>query len=254
MPVVIAGMLFLTSVGIALRMALAASGGRLVYALDDAYIHMAMAKNFAEHGVWGCTPFHFSTSSSSPLWTLLLAMAYAAFGVHDVVPVVLNVVLVILMLWLTDRYMARWSLPTLLRVVTLVALVIVTNAVGLVLMGMEHILHLLLTIAFAAAAADALTANPATREARRLGMLCVMAALVSLSRYEGAFLVGVVGVGFVVRRQPIGGILILVAAALPVVAYGLIAMANGSLFLPNSLLLKAGGASASPLAVQGGWS
>src|SRR5207244_12543416 len=27
--------------------------GKITYAVDDAYIHMAIAKNFARHGVWG---------------------------------------------------------------------------------------------------------------------------------------------------------------------------------------------------------
>ena len=248
-PLSVAALLFLTSVGIALRLALDATGGQLVYALDDAYIHMAMAKNFAEHGVWGCTPFHFSSSSSSPLWTWLLAAAYATVGVHDAVPLVLNIVLGIAMLMLTDRYLTRWSLPAVVRAVTLIGVVIVTNAVGMVLMGMEHILHLLLTIWFAAAAAGALTGTAAAAGETRTGMLCALAALLSLSRYEGVFLVGVVCLAFFVRRQYVRGASIAVAAAMPVIAYGVFALANGGLFLPNSLLLKAGGASASPLAV-----
>jgi hypothetical protein len=43
--------------------------GHVSYTLDDAYIHMAMAKHVAQDGVFGITPYEFSASSSSPLWT-----------------------------------------------------------------------------------------------------------------------------------------------------------------------------------------
>src|SRR4051794_39850568 len=64
--------------------------GHLVYALDDAYIHMAIAKNLALHGVWGVQAGTFSASSSSPLWTLLLAGWFRAAGVSDAAPLLMN--------------------------------------------------------------------------------------------------------------------------------------------------------------------
>src|SRR6185436_17091297 len=67
--------------------------GHLVYALDDAYIHMAIAKNLALHGVWGVQAGTFSSSSSSPLWTLLLSGWFRAAGVSDAAPLVLNTLL-----------------------------------------------------------------------------------------------------------------------------------------------------------------
>ncbi|MFX1392811.1 MAG: hypothetical protein ACFFAH_04470, partial [Promethearchaeota archaeon] len=43
--------------------------GNLVYSLDDAYIHMAIAKHFSQKGVWGITDKEFSSTSSSILYT-----------------------------------------------------------------------------------------------------------------------------------------------------------------------------------------
>src|SRR5215203_1425601 len=64
--------------------------GYLTYALDDAYIHMAIAKNVALHGVWGVQADTFSAASSSPLWTGMLALSFKLAGVKDVVPLALN--------------------------------------------------------------------------------------------------------------------------------------------------------------------
>src|SRR5512134_3813371 len=85
-PLLLPLALFVVSLGMALRTALRLTDGRLIYALDDAYIHMAVARTLASHGIWGCTPFHFSSSSSSLLWTFGLGAAYGAVGVNDWIP------------------------------------------------------------------------------------------------------------------------------------------------------------------------
>ena len=64
---------------------------RIVYALDDPYIHMAIARHVVEDAVYGVTPYQFSSASSSPLYTLLLAAANYVFGVREVLPLVVNV-------------------------------------------------------------------------------------------------------------------------------------------------------------------
>ena len=68
-----------------------ACDGRLISWLDDAYIHMAMARTLTEHSVYGLTPREFASASSSPLWVLALSMAYAVFGVDEIVAFALNI-------------------------------------------------------------------------------------------------------------------------------------------------------------------
>ena len=213
---------FLASLAAALRVALRSTDGRLIYALDDAYIHMAVAKTLATHGIWGCTPFHFSSSSSSLLWTFVLGVAYRAFGVRDWIPLVLNVAFAIGTLLVADVAMARFGAPAVLRASALLGIVIAFPLAGMVLMGMEHILHLLLTIGFAAAAVLALTKTSVDEsehlKRRRTLALCVLGALLGASRYEGFFLIGLVCLAFLARRQLTRAVSVGVASLLPVAA------------------------------------
>jgi len=60
-PLLICLTLFWTIVAVLLIASLRRTSGHLVYALDDPYIHMAMAKNFSQHGVWGVTRYGFTS-------------------------------------------------------------------------------------------------------------------------------------------------------------------------------------------------
>ena len=246
-PLLLPLTVFSVSLAAALHAAMKWTDGHIIYSVDDAYIHMAVAKNFANHGLWGCTPFHFSSSSSSLLWTFVLGIAYRSSGLHDVTPLVFNIALVVVALAVADRYLTRFAAPAILRAAALLGLVVAFPMTGMVLMGMEHILHLLLTIWFAAAAVEALTSrpeDPRSRRRRTIG-LCILAALLGASRYEGFFLIGLACLGFFARRQLLRGVSIGTAALLPVVAFGAISVANGAFFLPNSLMLRAAGPSVS---------
>ncbi len=68
-----------------------ACDGVWTYALDDAYIHLAIAHNLGWHGVWGVSNTSFASSSSSPLWTVLLAGVLRLWN-SDLAPLVLNCV------------------------------------------------------------------------------------------------------------------------------------------------------------------
>src|SRR5262249_7207596 len=103
--------LFVGIVATAFAASLRHTNGHIVYALDDPYIHMAMARNFALHGVWGVTSSHFTSSSSSLLWTAGVAALFRVFGIHESIPLLLNVALGISLLWLIVRCLTRSSTP-----------------------------------------------------------------------------------------------------------------------------------------------
>jgi hypothetical protein len=170
------------------------TGGHLIYALDDPYIHMAMARNVALHGVWGVTASHFTSSSSSLLWTAGVAALFRAFGVHESIPLLLNVGFGILLLWLMVRYLAestvRFSNAYLFMAATGIALVAPLPA--LVFAGQEHILHALMNLAFVACGASWLAQPGRAMPANAARTLCAVATLLPLIRFESLFVIALV--------------------------------------------------------------
>jgi hypothetical protein len=212
--------------------------GTFVYVLDDPYIHMAMAKHFASGGVWGVTPYAFSSSSSSLLWTLVLAGVYGAFGVRELAPLLLNAVAASLLLVTLELLLRRLRVPSLPRAGALVAVVFFAPLPALVFTGLEHVTHALLSLLFVYAAAEMVSAPDAPSGRQAFGWTLVLAPLVTLARFEGLFVVFVACVLLLGRRRFAAAVALGGAALAPVVVYGAVSVANGGFWLPNSVLLK----------------
>lgn len=210
--------------------------GHLIYCFDDAYIHMSMAKNFALHGVWGVTRDGFTSSSSSPLWTLLLAATYRIFGIGEIAPLVLNLLAGLLALGAGYFLLASVTHRSWLMLAGLLLLVLIVPLPSLALTGMEHSLHVALTIFFLALSASCLSKE--RPDAVQRAMLLLLAPILAATRYEGLFLIAVICLLFLARGR-LGLALSLGAiAALPMLIYGALSIRQGWFFLPNSLLLK----------------
>ena len=119
-----------------------ATGGQLIYPLDDTYINMAMAKNFSEHGVWGITRYAFSSSTSSPLYTALLADRILHSGQKRTAALVLNVFFGTILIAYLNRLLRQDGTPSIVFPL-LLAISFVTSIPALNLIGMEHLLHAL---------------------------------------------------------------------------------------------------------------
>ncbi len=242
-PCFVALIMLWGSVGIVAAIAGSHNQGHLTYAVDDAYIHMAISKNFSQHGVWGVTPYAFTSASSSLLWEILLAAVFFVTGPNDLVPLALNVLFSTLAVVLSYAILWRAQIPAIFTACALVALTFLTSLPALVFTGMEHNLQLVLLIVFIYVAALTLALPrdaPITR--RRLLALCGLALLATGVRYESmAVILIVCGLLLVRRGFRRGGpyaLLVAAAASLPIVVYGLISVANGWYFLPNSVWIK----------------
>ncbi|MBI4320713.1 MAG: hypothetical protein HY675_19655 [Chloroflexi bacterium] len=227
---------FLLVIASLLALIVGQNDGKVVYALDDAYIHMAMAKNFVQNGVWGVTSYGFTSTSSSPLWTLLIAVTYTLAGVNEASPLVLNVVFALSVVAAVYFFAKRRTSNELVTSALLVAVIYVTPLPALIFSGMEHTLHVLLSLLFATLAAKTVTSGEYSAVGR--AALLVLAMLLVATRYEGLFLVVVVGAILLFQRRLKLSLLLGLAAIAPVVLYGAISLSQGWYLLPNSLLLK----------------
>lgn len=215
--------------------------GNLIYALDDAYIHMAIAKNLAFHGVWGVTQYAFTSSASSLIWPLLVALAFKLFGQSESVPLILNMICATGLLCVVHFLWRKNSVPAGTALGGLLALTFLMPVLPVMFTGLEHIFHTVVTIIAISAAARVLAEKQEPAQHRKTPLMPVLLTLplVTIARYEGLFLVLVVAVMLHIRRSMTSAVGAIASGALPVVVYGLISRSQGWSFLPNSVLLKA---------------
>jgi hypothetical protein len=238
-PILVATFLLWGTIAALLFQSLRLNQGHLVYALDDAYIHMAIAKNFARHSVWGVTPYQFTSSSSSPLWTLLLSAVYFAFGVNHVAPLVLNILLATLLVVVMGYFLESFAsaLPRLYVLAIVLAVLFFAPIPSLILVGLEHVLQTVVTLAFVCYA-SLVVAGQAVNSRHSGVTLVLLGLLASTARYEGLFAVGVVALFLCVRRRWWLAFHLVLWSVLPLFVIGLVSVRHGWFWLPNSIVLK----------------
>ncbi|MFQ6618145.1 MAG: hypothetical protein ACE5QV_05600, partial [Fidelibacterota bacterium] len=60
-PPLLAAIILFITITVVLLISINKNQGHLIYVLDDAYIHMAIAKNLSQYGIWGVTKYGFSS-------------------------------------------------------------------------------------------------------------------------------------------------------------------------------------------------
>lgn len=229
MPMVLAGLL-------GLQVALVVHGldGRFVYTLDDPYIHLALADNIAR-GHYGLDPLQPAAPSSSILYPFLLAgLSWAGMG--DLAPLVVNVLAALasgtlLAVLIGDVFpAAAWRPATAIGLA--VAMSLGLNLVGLAMTGMEHGLHVAVTIAWVLGAWRFL------RDGRVAPWWWISALAEPLIRYEGVLLWLATVLLLLFRRSRLAGLTLALAGALPLGGFSAFLLALGLPALPSSVLVK----------------
>lgn len=212
----------------------------LIFTADDAYIHMATAKNFSQQFVWGVSSREFSSSTSSLLWPLLLSAGYWLTDLNQLTPLLLNIFLTlaaIFMIWLL-LVKTYSDLPAYIIFFILLVVIFATPLPPLVLSGMETSLYVFITIFFVYISAVVLSGDQKSLFGREAIVLFLSAFLLTLTRFDGIFISSIVLFLFLLRRRWLYFSTLFFSIFLPVVIYGVISIENGWMWLPNSVLVK----------------
>jgi hypothetical protein len=233
--------------------------GHLAYVVDDGGIHLSLAWNLAHHGTWGVVPGHFESASSSPAWTIALAVFARALPrtAFEYVPLALSALAGAWLSVVLSREQTifgigrrQWLQLPAIAAITVVVLFIP----GLAMTGMEHVLHCALVVQVVVLFGHAADGRPLSRWAYPLLVLA------TLTRFETVF----VAAGLVVAqalpivaatrdvpwrdalrtarqmaRPAIRRALGITAASLGTVAvFGFFNLAMGQSLFPNSIIHK----------------
>lgn len=208
--------------------ATALTGGRLIYSIDDPYIHLALAERLRD-GFYGINPGEPAAPSSSILFPFLLVPLIAT-PLGALVPLLINAaatlgaVLIVARLW-----EAAGAGPRAMLVLS-VATALAFNWIGLAFTGLEHSLHVLASLAVVLGLARERGSPP--------WWLALALIAGPALRYEGLAVSGAALV--VLWAQGHRGFALAVGAAIVATVGGFAAflLAHGLPPLPSSVLAK----------------
>lgn len=211
----------------------------VIYPLDDTYIYMAMARNIADHGIWGVTAYGFSGTSSSHLWIIFLAFFYKLFGSVEIIPLLLNILFGILCFGAIALVARQFNYSFRQLIFITLSFLFLVYPSQLTTIGMETVLLCLLTLMFAWSSfklidlKDSVSASP-----KLLTATGIITALFCACRYESVYVVAPVILIMLLRKRLKECMVLIIGVLFPIVSYGVYSMAHGNLFFPNTILLK----------------
>lgn len=202
------------------------------YFLDDAYIHLAIAKNFALHQVWGVTSHQFSSTSSSPLYTFLLSVLIKLFGNNDQLPLYINVFLGFCTVFFLNLYYSEFfkEVKNLLSVVLSTLFFAVLHL--LVLSGMEHLFHVLLFVI------NILCLKKIDQNKKYIVGFYLTLLLMGLVRFESMFYFVILAFCFILIKKWKAAVGVILAGFIPIALFCYFNYQQEGYLFPNSVVVK----------------
>ncbi len=246
-----AGGIFLLALAALMSYSLRATDGRFAYVLDDGAIHISVGRTLAHHFTWGVQAGHFESASSSPVWTVLVAITTLFPGGTVFGPLVLNIGAGLLALWVlgnAQKIVAPGPRRKLDIVAVAVLSVVLLFLPSLAMTGMEHVLHM----AIAMAVVWMFHRRSLGEGPTRTWLPYALLGLAVLIRFESLFLAVGLGVALLAgawRPLAVTGparwldrfrdaVVVGVVAAVPFAAFAAFNVAMGGEVLPNSVVAK----------------
>lgn len=203
-----------------------------IYFLDDAYIHLAMAKNFAMHHVWGVTSHEFSSSSSSPLFTGLLSGFIWLLGNNDQFPLYINLVFGVGIIYFLNAYFSEYFKETKNIVIAVLFTIFFAVLHLLLLSGMEHLFHVLL-ITINILCLTKINYNKSTV----FGFYFTI-VLMGLVRFESMFYFVILAFCFLLQSKWKTAFFVISAGLIPVAIFCYFNYQQDGYLFPNSVVVK----------------
>jgi len=207
--------------------------GVFAYPLDDTYIHLAVARNLVQHHVWGVAGDEFASASSSVLYPLVLAAAFMVTGIQTIMPFLVNLLAAIAFLYSLKRWMDRQALSPAHQLIVMISTILLTPLPTIVLVGMEHTLHLLFFFLFVTGISECIG-----QKSRVPWTIYLWAALMTATRFEGIPMIGMAALVLLFTRKTKEAFFLAFIGLLPVVLYGIVSVRHGGFFFPNAVVLK----------------
>ncbi len=209
--------------------------GRIVYPIDDPYIHLAMARHWAQDGFFGVSLYGYSASSSSPGWTLLLGVLFYLFGNHEWLPLALNILAGLGVLVFLTQWFQRYIQHSAAAAISLIFLIFIIPLPAVALLGMEHSFHILFVLLLVHRAVNLMQSHRANSFDIYLFLWTLLA---TACRFETIFVVAPLLVLFGIRWAWKPCCALLLGSVGEIALVGAVQIANGWYFLPNAILQK----------------
>lgn len=206
------------------------------YILDDAYIHLAVAKHFAINGVWGITKYALSSTSSSPVFTLIISALISVFGDHALILLIFNLAISGLLIFFLSKYYSLF-LPDNRSIIMASLFSLFTAVLHVqVMSGMEHVLQVFVI------AVNIYYFQKWYQNNFKIGFdaygFYFTILLLGLVRFESMFYFLSFAFVFLLIKKIKEAALVLVLGFVPILIFGYFNYSNSGYFLPNSVILK----------------